>query len=83
LYIELFPEHYTTENVANFINTEFSKYGKITSKGEFLDSKTKRCYAFVAYADPSEAKAAFEALNNYVFENATDKLYVNYAQSKD
>lgn len=80
LYLKNFPVSFTEEQVKEFINKSFSEFGSIESVGIFLDAKTNRHYAFVAFKQGEEARNAVQGLNGHDF--GEDKLYVDFAQQK-
>lgn len=82
LYIKQFPDSMTEKQIEEFIDEKFGKFGKIASKGVFMDSKINKCYSFVAFEDAEKAKEAQGALNEYEFPGTDDKLFVDFAQTK-
>lgn len=83
VYIKEFPSKLNQKQVEDFIEKEFGRFGKITSKAVAKDQKVGKYYAFVAFGTPEEAKEAISALNNYEFKDEPTKLFVDYAQSKE
>jgi len=82
LYIKQFPDKMTKEEIEKFIDDKFSKFGKIASKGVHVDPKINKIYSFVAFEDAEAAKEALKALNDFEFPGSSDKLYVDFAQTK-
>lgn len=83
VYVKEFPGSWNEKQVHDFIDKEFAKFGKITSKAVASDAKVGKPYAFVAYGTPEEAKLAINALNSFEFQGESVRLFVDFAQSKD
>lgn len=83
VYVKEFPGSWNEKQVHDFIDKEFAKFGKITSKAVASDAKVGKPYAFVAYGTPEEAKLAINALNGFEFQGESVRLFVDFAQSKD
>lgn len=83
VYVKEFPSSWNEKQVSDFIEKEFGRFGKITSKAVANDPKVGKHYAFVAYGTPEEAKEAINALNGYEFSGESTRLFVDFAQSKD
>lgn len=84
VYVKEFPSKWNQKQVEDFIDKEFGRFGKITSKAVAKDQKVGKHYAFVAFGTPEEAKEAITALNNYEFsDEPATHLFVDYAQSKE
>lgn len=82
LYIKQFPEKMTQAEIEAFIETNFGALGKIQNKGVFPDPKLGKFYSFVAFETAEAATAAKEKFNGHEFPGSTEKLYVDFAQSK-
>lgn len=82
LYIKQFPEKMTQAEIESFIETQFGALGKIQNKGVFPDPKLGKFYSFVAFETAEAATAAKEKFNGHEFPESSDKLYVDFAQSK-
>jgi RNA recognition motif-containing protein len=83
IYIKEFPSKWNQKQVEDFIDKEFGRFGKITSKCVAKDQKVGKHYAFVAFGAPEEAREAFNALANHEFKDEPNKLFIDYAQSKE
>jgi polyadenylate-binding protein len=84
VYIKEFPANWNQKQVEDFIEKEFGRFGKITSKAVAKDQKVGKYYAFVAFGTPDEAKEAITGLNNYEFKDEQQsRIFVDYAQSKE
>ncbi len=81
IYIKQFPNDWNKEQIDNFIDVEFGKFGNINLKGVYQEPKLNKFYAFVSFDEASQATEAINHLNNYKF-NENESLYVSQAQSK-
>lgn len=82
LYIKQFPDSLNAKQIEDFIDDKFGKFGKIASRGVFLDNKLNKHYSFVAFEDAEKAKEAQSALNGFEFPGTEERLFVDFAQSK-
>lgn len=80
LYMNNFPAHWTMDQIQSFVDMEFTKFGKVQSKGIFLYEKTQKYYGFVAFVDSQSALDALEKMNGIELDG--EKLFVTKAQSK-
>ena len=81
LYIKRFPDDWKKQKIEEYIQSEFSKYGKISSHAVLEDKNISKYFAFVAFDEQEAAREAIVELND--FEVSKDKkLYVGYAQDK-
>lgn len=82
LFIRNFPASWSEPEVRKFIEEHFTQIGPVASVGICKDKSHEKFYAFVAYNNETDAKAAYEQLNNENVPGHDDKLYVNFAKSK-
>ncbi len=80
LYIKDFPAKWSKEQIESFIDTEFGKFGEISSKMVQSEEKHNKFYAFAAFKDPKEGFKALNAMNGQTIDGTT--LYVSRAVSK-
>ena len=80
LYMNNFPANWTMEQIQNFVELEFTKFGEVESKGIFLYDKTQKFYAFVAFKEAQSAFEALEKMNGIELDG--EKLFVTKAQTK-
>uniref|UniRef100_A0A1I7T258 Polyadenylate-binding protein n=1 Tax=Caenorhabditis tropicalis TaxID=1561998 RepID=A0A1I7T258_9PELO len=78
VYVKNFGDHYNKETLEKL----FAKYGTITSCEVMTSDGKSRGFGFVAFAQPEEAEAAVQALNESVVEGSDQKLHVCRAQKK-
>jgi RNA recognition motif-containing protein len=85
VYVKDFPSKWNEKEVTDFIDKEFGKGGKvkITSKCVAKDQKLGKFYAFVAFETPDKAKEAIESLKDKEFSGEANRLYVDYAMTKE
>ena len=85
LYIKQFPAAWQKEQIERFIDEKVGAFGQVASKGVFKDEKINKFYAFVAFENEGEAKAAIDGLNERKVEGAAEDdepLYAGVAQTK-
>jgi RNA recognition motif-containing protein len=77
LYIRNFPKAWPQAKIEEFIQTAFGEYGEITSKGIHFSNKANSFYAFVCFADSSNAQKILVDFEHHEIED--QKLYLNFA----
>merc|ERR1711935_880368 len=82
LYIRNFPADWDEPKINSFIGDTFKKFGETQSIGICKDKIRSRYYAFVAYFNEDEARAANDELNDEQIPGYEEKLFVNFAKSK-
>jgi RNA recognition motif-containing protein len=82
LFIRNFPIDWDEPRINMFIGETFQKFGETQSVGICKDKIRERYYAFVAYYNEDEARAAYDELNDEQIPGYEEKLYVNFAKSK-
>lgn len=85
LYIKDFPEDWDQTRIEQWLDQEFSAFGKIQSKAVFIDKNHKKFYAFVALDSPEAASKAQQTIHGkQVEEGGTGSaIYVNIAIPKN
>lgn len=78
VYVKNFGDHYNKESLEKL----FAKYGTITSCDVMTSDGKSKGFGFVAFAEPEEAEAAVQALNDSPVEGSDLKLHVCRAQKK-
>ncbi|UMM13037.1 hypothetical protein L5515_001514 [Caenorhabditis briggsae] len=78
VYVKNFGEHYNKDTLEKL----FAKYGTITSCDVMTSEGKSKGFGFVAFAEPEEAEAAVQALNDSPVEGSDLKLHVCRAQKK-
>jgi len=64
LYINNFPATWDKERIEKFLETEFGKFGPITSKGVYLHEKSGKFSAFTAFEELEHAEEAMKKMND-------------------
>ena len=90
IFLKKFPNNWKKSEIKNFIDTEFSKIGKIKKINifeNFLGENEKRYTASLIFEEEISAKEAIQKLNNKkLYDNEKKieiKLYVDFFQSKN
>ncbi|KAF1770548.1 hypothetical protein GCK72_002367 [Caenorhabditis remanei] len=78
VYVKNFGDHYNKETLEKL----FAKYGAITSCDVMTSDGKSKGFGFVAFAQPEEAEAAVQALNDSAVDGSDLKLHVCRAQKK-
>ena len=82
LFIRNFPADWDEVKINDFIGETFKRFGETQSIGICKDKSRGLYYAFVAYYNEDEARAAYDEMNDEQIPGYEEKLYVNFAKSK-